>query len=42
MQNRAACVVCKTASETDDEIALENLGRLNVQQLIEYNTALLI
>ena len=25
-----------------DEVALENLGRLNVQQLIEYNTALLI
>ena len=38
----AAQVVCKTASKTDDEVALENLGRLNVQQLIEYNTALLI
>ena len=35
-------MVCKTAPETDDEVALENLGRLNVQQLIEYNTALLI
>ena len=42
MQYRAAQVVCKTAPETEDEIALENLGRLNVQQLIEYNTALLI
>ena len=42
MQYRSACVVCKTAPETDDEVALENLGRLNVQQLIEYNTALLI
>ena len=38
----AARVVCKTAPETNDEIALENLGRLNVQQLIEYNTVLLI
>ena len=42
MQYRAARVVCKTAPEKDDEVALENLGRLNVQQLIEYNTALLI
>ena len=42
MQYRAARVVCKTAPETNDEVALENLGRLNVQQLIEYNTALLI
>ena len=42
MQYRAARVVCKTAPETDDEVALENLARLNVQQLIEYNTALLI
>ena len=42
MQYRAARVVCKTALETGDEVALENLGRLNVQQLIEYNTALLI
>ena len=42
MQYRAARVVCKTAPETDDEVALENLGRLNVQQLIEYNTALLV
>ena len=42
MQYRAARVVCKTVPETDDEVALENLGRLNVQQLIEYNTALLI
>ena len=29
MQYRAARVVCKTAPETDDEVALENLGRLN-------------
>ena len=42
MQYRAARLVCKTAPETDDEVALENFGRLNVQQLIEYNTALLI
>ena len=42
MQYRAARVVCKTAPETDDEVALGNLGRLNVQQLIEHNTALLI
>ena len=42
MQYRTARVVCKTAPETVDEVALENLGRLNVQQLIEYNTALLI
>ena len=42
MQYRAAQVVCKTALETHDEVALENLGRLDVQQLIEYNTALLI
>ena len=42
MQYRAARVVCKTAPETDDEVALENLGLLNVQQLIEYNVALLI
>ena len=42
MQYRAARVVCKTAPETDDEVALENLGRLNVQHLTEYNTALLI
>ena len=34
-------MVCKTALETDDEVALENLSQLNVQQLIEYNTALL-
>ena len=34
IQYRAARVVCKTAPETDDEVALENLGRLNVQQLI--------
>ena len=42
MQYRAAQVVCKTAPETDDEVALENLGRHNVQQSIECNTALLI
>ena len=42
MQHWAARVVCKTAPETDDEVALGNLGLLNVQQLIEYNTALLI
>ena len=42
MQYRAARVVCKTAPETDDEVALENLSRLNVQQLIVYNIALLI
>ena len=42
VQYRAARVVCKTASITDDEVALENLGWLNVQQLIEYNTALFI
>ena len=42
MQYGAAQVVCKTDPETDDEVALENLGRLNVQQLIEYNTVLLI
>ena len=42
MQYRAARVVCKTAPETDNEVALENLGRLNVQQVIEYNTVLLI
>ena len=35
MQYREAQVVCKTAPEADDEVALENLGRLNVQQLIE-------
>ena len=42
MQYRAARVVCGTAPETDDEVAPVNLGRLNVQQLIEYNTDLLI
>ena len=42
MQYRAARVVCRAAPETDDEVALENLGQLNVQQLVEYNTALLI
>ena len=42
MQYRAAQVVCRTAPETDDEAALKNLGRLNVQQLMEYNTVLLI
>ena len=42
MQYRAARVVCKNAPETDDGVALENLRRLNVQQLIEYNAALLI
>ena len=42
MQYRAAWVVCKTTPKTDDEVALENLGQLNVQQLIEYNTAFLI
>ena len=42
MQYGAALAVCKTAPETDDEVALESLGRLNVQQLIEYDTALLI
>ena len=36
MQYRADRVVCKTAPETDDEVALD------VQQLTEYNTALLI
>ena len=42
MQYRAARVVFKTAPETEDEVALEILGQLNVQQLIEYNTALFI
>ena len=42
MQYRAARVVSRTAPETDDEVARENRGRLNVQQSIEYNTALLI
>ena len=42
IQYRVARVVCKTAPETDDEKAMENLGRLKVQQLIDYNTALLI
>ena len=41
MQYRAARVVGKTAPEADDEVALGNLGRLDVQQLIEYNTGLL-
>ena len=34
MQYRAARMICKTSLETDDEAAMENLGRLNVQQLI--------
>ena len=42
MQYRAARVVCLTAPEIDDEVALKNLGGLDVQQLIEYNTANLI
>ena len=42
MQHRTARMVCKTALETDNEVAPENLGRLNVHQLTEYNTALLI
>ena len=42
MQYRAGRVVRKTAPETDNEVALENLGRLNVQQQTEYNAALLI
>ena len=29
-------MVCKTASETDDEEALENLGGHDVQQLLSY------
>ena len=32
-QCRAARVVCKAASKTDDEVALENLGRLTNRTL---------
>ena len=42
IQYKAAWLVFKTAPETDDKVALENLSQLNFLQLIEYNTALLI
>ena len=44
MQYMVGKVVCKTDSETDDENAVENRNRLNVQQFfkIDFSTFLMV